>query len=363
MNSAAVKYDGQNKYIRITDIDENSHQYIDSEPVSPDGNLEEKYIVKNNDILFARTGASVGKTYLYNPKDGLLYFAGFLIRANIKEPNNSYFIFNQTLTERYKKWVLNTSMRSGQPGINSQEYGEYNIYYPSVLEQNKIADFLSFVDKRIEKQRQLVESLKKYKRGLFIQLYNQSSKNKIQIKNLGEYFSAGILSKDDLVENGSNPCILYGELFTKYNEVIQDICSFTNKSLTTKTQGTEILFPSSTTVDALSLICPSSINQSNVILGGDLFAIRLKKDFDNDFMSYLFNYIYKRLLAKFAQGITIVHLHYSDIKEQFIEVPNVDEQIKIIKIVNNIEKYILKNEKIHENLKSTKQGLLQQMFI
>ena len=148
-----------------------------------------------------------------------------------------------------------------------------------------------------------------------------------------------------------------------YNEVIQDICSFTNKSLTTKTQGTEILFPSSTTVDALSLICPSSINQSNVILGGDLFAIRLKKDFDNDFMSYLFNYIYKRLLAKFAQGITIVHLHYSDIKEQFIEVPNVDEQIKIIKIVNNIEKYILKNEKIHENLKSTKQGLLQQMFI
>ena len=80
-------------------------------------------------------------------------------------------------------------------------------------------------------------------------------------------------------------------------------------------------------------------------------------------MSYLFNHIYKRLLAKFAQGITIVHLHYSDIKEQFIEVPNVDEQIKIIKIVNNIEKYILRNEKIHENLKSTKQGLLQQMFI
>jgi len=233
----------------------------------------------------------------------------------------------------------------------------------NLMEQAKIANFLSLIDQRIEKQRQLVESLKKYKRGLFIQLYNQSSKNKIQIKNLGEYFSAGILSKDDLIENGSNPCILYGELFTKYNEVIQDICSFTNKSLTTKTQGTEILFPSSTTVDALSLICPSSINQSNVILGGDLFAIRLKKDFDNDFMSYLFNYIYKRLLAKFAQGITIVHLHYSDIKEQFIEVPNVDEQIKIIKIVNNIEKYILKNEKIHENLKSTKQGLLQQMFI
>ena len=272
-------------------------------------------------------------------------------------------IISYIINHKINKSIAKVAQGKSVVHIKADDLSKMNIKYPEKDEQAKIINFLWLIDQRIEKQRQLVESLKKYKRGLFIQLYNQSSKNKIQIKNLGEYFSAGILSKDDLIENGSNPCILYGELFTKYNEVIQDICSFTNKSLPTKTQGTEILFPSSTTVDALSLICPSSINQSNVILGGDLFAIRLKKDFDNDFMSYLFNYIYKRLLAKFAQGITIVHLHYSDIKEQFIEVPNVDEQIKIIKIVNNIEKYILKNEKIHENLKSTKQGLLQQMFI
>ena len=83
MNSASTDFDGINKYIRITDIDENSSLYI-NDPVSPLDKLDDKFLVKENDILFARTGASTGKTYLYNKNDGKMYFAGFLIRANIK---------------------------------------------------------------------------------------------------------------------------------------------------------------------------------------------------------------------------------------------------------------------------------------
>ena len=64
MNAAAIAYDGENKYIRITDIDEQSSQYISDDPVSPAGQLLDKYIVEENDILFARTGASTGKSYL-----------------------------------------------------------------------------------------------------------------------------------------------------------------------------------------------------------------------------------------------------------------------------------------------------------
>ena len=121
MNASAIEYDGKNKYIRITDIDEMSSKYISESPVSPKGKLLDKYLVEDNDILFARTGASVGKSYIYNKKDGRLYFAGFLIRARIKPELNASFIFAQTQTTRYNKWVKLTSMRSGQPGINSQE--------------------------------------------------------------------------------------------------------------------------------------------------------------------------------------------------------------------------------------------------
>ena len=73
MGLPSKEYDGINKYIRITDIDENTSKYTNKDIVSPDGELEDKYIVKKNDILFARTGASTGKTYLYDKKDGKNY--------------------------------------------------------------------------------------------------------------------------------------------------------------------------------------------------------------------------------------------------------------------------------------------------
>ena len=104
MNSASTDFDGINKYIRITDIDENSSLYI-NDPVSPLDKLDDKFLVKGNDILFARTGASTGKTYLYNKNDGKMYFAGFLIRANIKKQYNSKFIFAQTKLRKYNNWI------------------------------------------------------------------------------------------------------------------------------------------------------------------------------------------------------------------------------------------------------------------
>lgn len=75
MNAAAVKFDGKNKYIRITDIDDKSHRYVADEFVSPDGELDDKYLVSENDILLARTGASVGKSYIYDKKDGKFIMA------------------------------------------------------------------------------------------------------------------------------------------------------------------------------------------------------------------------------------------------------------------------------------------------
>ena len=146
MNSAAIEFDGENKYIRITDIDEKSNKYKKDNLVSPDGDLDDKYLVEENDILFARTGASVGKTYLYDKNDGKVYFAGFLIRVNVNKENNAKFIFMQTQTEEYRKWIEIMSMRSGQPGVNSQEYSTFQVKAPCLEEQDKIANFLSKID-------------------------------------------------------------------------------------------------------------------------------------------------------------------------------------------------------------------------
>ncbi|MEG1502311.1 MAG: restriction endonuclease subunit S [Anaerovoracaceae bacterium] len=171
LNASAKKFDGRNKYIRITDIDETSRRYLFKNVVSPDCELDDTYLVREGDILFARTGASVGKTYIYAIDDGILYFAGFLIRGNVNAKYCAQFIFAQTLSTNYQKWVAVTSTRSGQPGINATEYESFAFFCPSLGEQQKISDFLSSVDELITAQAEKIEALKKHKKGLMQGLF------------------------------------------------------------------------------------------------------------------------------------------------------------------------------------------------
>ena len=173
MNAAATKFDGENRYIRITDIDDETHALLPNDIVSPSGELDDKYLVKKGDILLARTGASTGKSFLYHPKDGKLFYAGFLIKAHVLPSSDDYFIYSQTLTDRYWKWVKTASMRSGQPGINANEYASYSFAVPSLPEQRKIADFLSAVDDVIAAQQAEVDAWEQRKKGVMQKLFSQ----------------------------------------------------------------------------------------------------------------------------------------------------------------------------------------------
>ena len=184
MNAAAKPYDGQNKYIRITDIDEASSTYNNSSIVSPDGILSENYVVNEGDILLARTGASTGKSYLYRKSDGKLYYAGFLIRANVAE-HNPYFVFSQLHTHRYWRWVSIMSARSGQPGINSLEYASFPIFTTTLKEENKISSLLSLIDERITTQNKIIEDLKKLKSAICEKLFSSPKDKQPQIRLYG----------------------------------------------------------------------------------------------------------------------------------------------------------------------------------
>ncbi|MCT6919395.1 MAG: restriction endonuclease subunit S, partial [Bifidobacteriales bacterium] len=173
MNAAATRFDGENRYIRITDIDDETHAYLSDDVVSPEGKLDDKYIVGNGDILLARTGASTGKSYLYHSKDGKLFYAGFLIKAHVLSSSDDYFVYSQTLTDKYWKWVKTTSMRSGQPGINATEYASYSFAVPSLPEQHKIADLLSTVDRVIAAQQAEVNAWEQRKKGVMQKLFSQ----------------------------------------------------------------------------------------------------------------------------------------------------------------------------------------------
>lgn len=193
--------------------------------------------------------------------------------------------------------------------------------------------------------------------------YNQTEKQTASIADLGEPFSAGNLAKDDLTETGM-PCVIYGELFTTYGETISQIESHTNKTtgMILSKKG-DLLFPSSTTVDAMSLISPSVINVDGVILGGDMFGIHINHNYNAQYLSYYFNHIAKRQLAKFAKGSTIIHLHYTDIEKAKLLLPSLEEQNRMAKCLMSLDTKIDLEDEYLNILNCQKTYLLRQMFI
>ena len=187
---------------------------------------------------------------------------------------------------------------------------------------------------------------------------------KAKIRDLGEAYSTMSMSKQQLTANG-NPCIFYGELFTIYGCVIDEVKSKTHieKGLSTLSRGRDLLFPASTTVDALSLIAPSALMEKDIILGGDMFGIKISQEYNPLYLSYYFNYIANKRLSKYAKGTTIIHLHYNEIANVTVELPSIEEQGKIVAAIQgyttklDIEEALLKREV------DLKQYLLSQMFI
>ena len=174
LNAAAKNYDGMHKYIRITDIDDETHNFIQSNLTSPDIDFNmdvSDYRLNVGDIVFARTGASVGKTYLYNPNDGDLYYAGFLIRGKVKEDCDAGFIYQNTLTKEYDSFIRITSQRSGQPGVNSKEYATFRLNIPCKDEQEKISKILNCLDELFTLHQRKLDHLQLQKKALLQQMF------------------------------------------------------------------------------------------------------------------------------------------------------------------------------------------------
>ena len=174
LNAAAKDYDGMHKYIRITDIDDETHNFIQSNLTSPDIDFNmdvSDYKLNVGDIVFARTGASVGKTYLYNPNDGDLYYAGFLIRGTVKEDCDAGFIYQNTLTKEYDSFIRTTSQRSGQPGVNSKEYATFRLNIPCKDEQEKISKVLHSLDELFTLHQRKLDKLKNLKQAYLNEMF------------------------------------------------------------------------------------------------------------------------------------------------------------------------------------------------
>ena len=261
------------------------------------------------------------------------------------------------------KYYLRFDDGINQTNLKKSEVLSCPVFIPIVREQEKIATLLCKIDERIATQNKIIEDLKKLKSAIIEKHYCKVEKQIACVGDLGEPFSVGNLAKDDLTETGI-PCVIYGELFTTYGETISQIESHTYKTegIILSKKG-DLLFPSSTTVDAMSLIAPSVINMDGVILGGDMFGIHISPNFNAQYLSYYFNHIAKRQLAKFAKGSTIIHLHYADIEKAKLLLPSLEEQNRMAKCLVTLDDKIKKERTFFDLLNSQKAYLLCHMFI
>ena len=171
VNAPAVPFDENlPTYLRISDISEDN-RYQPSPRVSVNHPNSGSYILAAGDLVFARTGASVGNSYLYDSADGPLVFAGFLVRARPKSQIlDSKYCAYVVQSERYWRWVTAMSSRSGQPGINGVEYGSFRLALPDICEQHAIAAVLSDIDSEILTLEQRRDKTLGIKNGMMQQL-------------------------------------------------------------------------------------------------------------------------------------------------------------------------------------------------
>ena len=188
INAAAIPYDGTNKYLRITDIDENTRMFSQEDLTSPGTDLSccNEYLLEEGDITIARTGASVGKSYIYHLSDGKVYFAGFLIRTRLNENVDKDYVFYSTLTDKYAKYIRLVSQRSGQPGVNVEELKGYTFNIPcDKAEQCNIASYFQHLDSLIQSNTKKIESLKQVKAASLQSMFPQEGETTPRVRFKG----------------------------------------------------------------------------------------------------------------------------------------------------------------------------------
>lgn len=382
LNAPAKDFDGIHKYLRITDIDDASRLFLTDKLSSPDINFTvgdyENYKLQKNDLLFARTGASVGKTYLYRKTDGKVYYAGFLIRARLRDSYDGNFVFQQTLTDKYKQFIEITSQRSGQPGVNGKEYGEWKIGMTSYHEQSAIGSFFRTLDDLLTSYKENLANYQSLKTTMLSKMFPKAGqavpeirldgfKGEWEINKLNKYLTVSKQKNTQLKFDKEDVLSVSGE-FGIINQI-----QFQGRSFASASVEMYSIVDTGNIVYTKSPLKanPYGIIKTNYGIPGivsTLYAVYLPNEnvfpgfveryFENDLRlnSYL-----KPLVNKGAKN----DMKVSDENALLGAVifPQLEEQVAISDYFTNLDKFIQSHKDKITQLEILKKKLLQNMFI
>ena len=383
LNAAATEYDGKHKYIRITDIDDSTHLFLQDNLTSPDVDFStvDDYLLQKGDVLFARTGASVGKTYIYRPSDGDLYFAGFLIRAKIKSDYDADFIFQNTLTDNYDSYIRITSQRSGQPGVNAQEYANFALSVPCLAEQKKIGAYFTNLDNLITLHQRKYDKLIQFKAAMLKKMFPQNGANKPEIRfrgftdaweqrELGELMeitSVKRIHQSDWTDSGVRFLRARDIVAVSKNEEVSEPLFISQEkydeysALSGKVKIGDLLVTGVGTIGV-----PMLINNEEPLYFKDGNIIWFKNEdiIDGEFFYHSFNGSFIQNFIKESAGIGTVGTYTieSGKKTPILLPTQKDEQQKIGTFFSQLDTLITIHQRKCDKYKSIKSGLIRKLF-
>ena len=302
-------------------------------------------------------------------EDGIVSPAYTILRC--KKPHSSLFYEAYFHTDEFINHILSKSVEGIRDGrqISYEAFKWLGLPYCDVSEQEKIAQLFSALSHRIEKQQQMVDALKKYKRGVVRTLLTPDSCciadatwTTAKIGDLGSFTKGAPLSKSDIAPDGT-PFILYGELYTTYHEVINAVIRRTQAQPEKQyySRVGDVIIPTSgeTPEEISTAAC---VMLPDIILAGDLNIFRSSK-IDGRIMSYILNHIVNGQIARIAQGKSVVHIQASELSKVEISYPDYNTQRKMIKIFDALNTRTEIAQKKLMALRCMQKALLQQLFI
>ena len=350
INAAAVPYSDQlPAYIRITDITDEG-RFFPSPRVSVRSASSGSYVLSDGDIVFARTGASVGKSYRYRPEDGPLVYAGFLIRIT-PEPSKLLPAFASAFTNTgsYWRWVRLMSMRSGQPGINGKEYAQLPVPLPPILEQRAIARVLGDTDALIAALDRLIAKKRDIKQATLQQLLTGKTRlpgfsGKWEVKQLGDVvqIKKGQLITSSTLKQGDIPVIAGGKQPAYYHASANRF----GRTITISASGASAGYVALYSYPIFASDC-STISESG---------------------SYSLDFIYYQLLSmqqtiyQSQTGGAQPHIHAKDLTPLQFLLPSLTEQAAIAAVLSDMDAELSALEARRDKTRALKQGMMQELL-
>ena len=363
--ASAVPYsDELFTYLRITDINDDG-TLNKSGLMSVSDEKAEQYLLKPNDIVFARTGGSTGRSYFYDGTDGEFVYAGFLIKFSIDSTKvNPRFIKYYCLSQEYRGWVHSFNTGSTRGNINAQTYANMSILLPSREQQDLLVDTLSVIDEKIKLNTAINENLEQQIQAILLNMIQQDSKKDcIETVKLGEYlYIKGRigwkgLKKDEYLDS-SDYRIINGESLTK-DGIDWNKAGFISKERYDESpeimlQVGDILLSKDGTIGKIGYV--DNLDSPSTVASG-IFVIRnIKPDIiSTQFIYYLLkSKLFSAFIASRTEGSVIPHLYQKDFMEFAFPLPNADEMSQFDALTSPLFATVIKNLRENEFLTATR---------